>query len=87
MDKIFSKWYGLGSDCINLILPHYVQMDCKTDAVCDIHDTFCVRSMVNMELNMVKGTTVNESAYNLNRTAFVGGINHGTKVLKDLVET
>ena len=40
-----------------------------------------------MELNMVKGTTLNESAYNLNRTASIGGLNHGTKVLKELVQT
>ena len=30
-DEIFSIWYGLGGDWINLGLPNYVNMDRNTD--------------------------------------------------------
>ena len=31
VDEIFSRWYGLGGDWINLGLPHDVQMDSNTE--------------------------------------------------------
>ena len=40
-DEIFSIWYGLVSDWINLGLPHYVHMDHKPDSGYEIQDNLC----------------------------------------------
>ena len=57
VDEIFSRWYGLGGDWINLVLPHYVQTDCKSDTRYKVQDNFCGINMVMMKLTLVKDNT------------------------------
>ena len=87
MDEIFRSWYGLGGDWINLGPPHYVQMDCKPDAGCKIQDNCYGRSMVMMKLKLAKGKTADKEDDSANGTSPYGDVNHGIKVLKELVYT
>ena len=57
VDEIFSRWYRLGGEWINLGLPQYVHIDHKTDYGCNIQDTCCRRSIVMLKLKLVKGKT------------------------------
>ena len=43
VDEIFSIWYSLGGEWVNLGMPHYVQMVCKPDDGLKIRDTCCGR--------------------------------------------
>ena len=80
MDESYSRWYILGGECINLGLTHYVQMDCKKDAVYIIQDTCCGRTMVILKLDLVKGKDVDESASAANETEPTDVDNCGTPV-------
>ena len=63
MDEIFSRWYVLGGDWINLGLPHYMHMDKNTDAGWKNNDTWCGISMFMLKLELENGkTTDRESA-------------------------
>ena len=57
MGEIFSRWFSLGGDLINIGLPYYVQMDHKTYDGFKIQDTYLVRIMVIIKLKSVKDNT------------------------------
>ena len=40
VDEIFSRWYGLGGEWVNLGLPEYMHMDCNPDDKCEIQNPF-----------------------------------------------
>ena len=82
MDKVFSGWYILGDDWINLRLSQYVHMDRNPDTGYKIQDTCCGSSMVMLNLKLVKVNTADEASSTSNGTAPSGDVNHGTKVLK-----
>ena len=82
VDEIFRIWYGLGGECINLSLPHYVQMDRKPYAGCKIQDICYERSMVVLNLKLVKGKAADEASTTENLNAPAEDDNYGTTVLK-----
>ena len=86
MDESFSRWFGFGGDWFNLGLPHYVQMDCRPYSGCKIQDVFCERIMVMMKLKLLKNKYVYEDAASENGNEPAEDDNHGTMVLKQLVE-
>ena len=79
MDEIFSRWYGLVGDCINLDFPHYVNMDWNPDSGWKIQDTWCVRSTVILKLILVNSNTADEYSADENGTAPSKDDNYGTK--------
>ena len=87
VDEIFSRWYALGGDWTNLSLTHYVQMGLKPDSGCKIHDTCCGSRMVLVNLKCVNSNTKDEASSSENGIAPAGDVNHGTKILKNLVYT
>ena len=72
MDEIFSRWYVLGDDWINLGLSNYMHMDKNTDAGWKINDTWCGISMVMLKLELENGKTVYMEAAAANLTSPVG---------------
>ena len=76
VDEIFIRWYGLGSKCIKLDLPHYVQMDCKSYSGWKIQVTCYWRIIVMPKLNLVKCETADEAYATTNRTSPAWGVNH-----------
>ena len=62
-------------------------MDRKPDAGCEIQYTFYVMIMVMINLKLVKGKAVDNASATENGTEISRGVNHGTKLLKDLVKT
>jgi hypothetical protein len=54
VDKSFSRWYGLGGHWINIGLPHYVAMERKPEAGCEIQNFADGESGVMVRLKLVK---------------------------------
>ncbi|KAG7344517.1 transposase IS4 [Nitzschia inconspicua] len=54
IDESFSRWYGLGGHWINIGLPHYVQMDRKPEAGCEVQNAADGESGVILRLKLVK---------------------------------
>ena len=82
VDKSMSRWYGQGGHWINHGLPMYVAIDRKPENGCEIQNAACGRSGVMLRLKIVK--TAEEE--NASAEADDDGNNHGTNVLKFLVE-
>ena len=82
VDKCMSRWYGQGGHWINHGLPMYVAIDRKPENGCEIQNAACGRSGVMIRLKIVK--TAEEE--NASVVTDDGGNNHGTNVLKFLVE-
>ncbi len=82
VDESFSRWYGLGGFWINKGLPQYVSMDRKPEAGCELQDACCARSGVMLCLKLVKSAQEEASGEQEEED----GLNHGTKVLKSLVQ-
>ena len=82
IDESMSRWYGQGGHWINHGLPMYVAIDSKPENGCEIQNAACGRSGVMIRLKIVKrAEEENASAVTEN-----DGNNHGTNVLKFLVE-
>ena len=77
-----SRWYGQGSHWINHGLPMYVAIDRKPENGFEIQNTVCGHSGVMIRLKIVK--TAKEE--NASAVTDDDGNNHGTNVLKFLVE-
>ena len=77
-----SRWYGQGRHWINHGLPMYVAIDRKPENGCEIQNAACGRSGVMIRLKIVK--TAEEE--NASVETDDNGNNHGTNVLKFLVE-
>ena len=77
-----SRWYGQGGHWINHGLPMYVVIDRKPENGCEIQNAACGRSGVMIRLKVVK--TAEEE--NASAVTDDDGNNHGTNVLKFLVE-
>ena len=77
-----SRWYGQGGHWINHGLPMYVAIDRKPENGCEIQNAACGRSGVMIRLKIVK-TAEEENASVVTED---DGNNHGTNVLKFLVE-
>ena len=77
-----SRWYGQGSHWINHGLAMYVAIDRRPDNGCEIQNAACGRSGVMIRLKIVK--TAEEE--NASAVTDDDGNNHGTNVLKFLVE-
>ena len=80
VDESISRWYGQGGDWINKGLPMYVAIDRKPEQGCEIQNASCAESGIMIQLKLVK-TKDEEERDNVD-----DGINHGTKVLTDLVK-
>ena len=80
VDESISRWYSLRGHLIDVGLPHYVSIDRKPEAGCQIKNAACASSRINVGLELV--TTAGETAKN----AFEGDTNHGTAVLRRLTE-
>jgi Transposase IS4 len=81
VDESFSRWYGQGGHWINHGLPHYVEMDRKPEAGCEIQNSACGRSGVMLQLRLVKSAREEHTTAEDNDE----GLNHGTIILKKLV--
>ena len=77
-----SRWYGQGGHWINHGLPMYVAIDRKPENGCEIQNAACGCSGVMIRLKIVK-TAEEENASVVTED---DGNNHGTNVLKFLVE-
>ena len=77
-----SRWYGQSGHWINHGLPMYVVIDRKPENGCEIQNAACGRSGVMIQLKVVK--TAEEE--NASAVTDDDGNNHGTNVLKFLVE-
>ena len=77
-----SRWYGQGGQWINHGLPMYVAIDRKPENGCEIENAACGHSGVMIRLKIVK-TAEEENASAVTED---NGNNHGTNVLKFLVE-
>ena len=77
-----SRWYGQGGHWINHGLPMYVAIDRKPENDCEIQNAACGHSGVMIRLKIVK-TAEEENASVVTED---NGNNHGTNVLKFLVE-
>ena len=82
VDESMSQWYGQGGHWINHGLPMYVAIDRKPENGCEIQNAACGRSGVMLRLKIVK--TAEEE--NASAETDDDGNNHGTNVLKFLVE-
>ena len=82
VDESMSQWYGQGGHWINHGLPMYVAIDRKPENDCEIQNAACGRSGVMIQLNIVK--TAEEE--NASAVTDDDSNNHGTNVLKFLVE-
>ena len=54
MDESISRWYGLGGSWINMGIPHYVAIDRKPEAGCEIQNAADGNSSIMMRLKLVK---------------------------------
>ena len=77
-----SQWYGQGGHWINHGLPMYVVINRKPENGCEIQNAACGHSGVMIRLKVVK--TAEEE--NASAVTDDDGNNHGTNVLKFLVE-
>ena len=77
-----SRWYGQGSHWINHGLPMYVAIDRKPENGCEIQNAACGCSGEMIRLKIVKTA----EAENANAVTDDDSNNHGTNVLKFLVE-
>ena len=77
-----SRWYGQGGHWINHGLPMYVAIDRKPENGCEIQNAACGHSGVMIQLKVIK--TAEEE--NASAGTDDDGNNHGTNVLKFLVE-
>ena len=82
VDESMSQWYGQGGHWINHGLPMYVAIDRKPENGCEIQNAACGCSGVMIRLKIVK--TAEEE--NASAVTDDDGNNHGTNVLKFLVE-
>ena len=82
VDEYMSRWFGQGGHWINHGLPMYVAIDRKPENGCEIQNAACGRSGVMIRLKIVK-TAEEENASAVTED---DGNNHGTNVLKFLVE-
>ena len=82
VDESMSWWYGQGSHWINHGLPMYVVIDRKPENGCEIQNAACGRCGVMIRLKVVK-TAEEENASAVTED---DGNNHGTNVLKFMVE-
>ena len=57
-----ARWYGLGGSWISDGLPHYIALDRKPDAGCEIHDTCCSESGLICQIELVKEPQSDEFA-------------------------
>ena len=82
VNESMSWWYGQGGHWINHGLPMYVAIDRKPENGCEIQNAACGRSGVMIRLKIVK------TAEEENASAVTDDVsnNHGTNVLKFLVE-
>ena len=78
-DESMSRWYGQGGGWINHGLPCYVAIDRKPENGCEIQNIADGRSGIMMQLKLVKGKDLEGEEDN------TGNINHGTKVLLELL--
>ena len=82
VDESMFRWYGQGGHWINHGLPMYVAINRKPENGCEIQNVACGHSGVMIQLKVVK--TAEEE--NASVVTDDDGNNHGTNVLKFLVE-
>lgn len=79
VDESFSRWYGHGGAWIDKGLPHYVSLERKPEAGCEIQNSACGESGVLLKLKLVKA--ISEDSHTLS-----DNLQHGTSILCELVE-
>ena len=78
VDESMSRWYGRGGEWISVGLPHYVSMDSKPEAGCEIQNIACGRSGLMLGMSFVRSAIVGAAK------CTPATLNHGTRVLMDL---
>jgi Transposase IS4 len=90
VDESMSRWYGLGGSWINIGLPHYMAIDRKPDAGCEIQTACCGKSGVMLQLKLVKTNKELDSLEQQRSTTAeqieLQRLQHGTKILLSLVK-
>ena len=86
VDESISRWYGQGGHWINMGLPMYIAIDRKPEFGCEIQNAACGRSGVMIRLKLVKSSREEATLNEDNEIEGNQNLNHGTKVLKSLVE-
>ena len=85
VDESISRWYGQGGEWITIGVPHYVAINCKPESGCKIQNAACAESGIMIRLKLVKSKREENSIEDEQNNDEDDGINHGTKVLMDLV--
>ena len=86
-DESMSRWYGLGGDWINLGLPMYVALDRKPEHGCEIQNLCDGQSGIMLRLLLVKSrNSLFRRGTDSAEADDDESLNHGTQVLKYLVQ-
>ena len=85
VDESISRWYGQGGEWITIGVPHYVAIDRKPESGCEIQNAACAESGLMIRLKLVKSKREEQNIEDEQNEDEDDGINHGTKVLMDLV--
>ena len=80
VDESMIRWYGIGGTWIDMGLPHYVSIDRKPEDGCKVQNIACGTTGIILKLEVVS------TADDERRRAYEGTANHGTTVLRRLVE-
>ena len=86
VDESFSRWYGQGGFWINHGLPMYVSYERKPDDGCEIWTCCDGRTGIMIRLILVKSSEEQEAEREMNTEQQEEQMNHGTRVLLDLVQ-
>ena len=85
VDESMIRWYGLGGHWINIGLPQYVAIDRKPENGCEIQNSACGGSGIFCRLKLVKTAEEDELNHEEDDDTTLL-MNHGTAVLRELVE-
>lgn len=54
VDESISRWYGLGGDWYEIILPHYLKLDRKTESGYELRTSYCANCGIMLKLELMK---------------------------------
>ena len=80
VDESISRWYGLGVGWINIGLPMYIAIDCKSENGCEIYNSACGKSGGMLRL-LIVNSAEDSDIHSLENDE---GIAHGASILKCL---
>ena len=87
VDETMVRWYGMGGLYVEDGLPMYVSMDRKPDSGLEVQDACCVDSNIMIQIKVVDRAEEEERREKeKNLPPSYTDLNHGTKVLLELLE-